>query len=231
MRELLYQCERCGKMVKEEDTICPKCGFVFEDEEEEVKEEKDIFVCQNCDKEVDGDATQCPYCGISFDEEDDETYEEDDDENDENLLHLIKGNRGRTIKIYKDRVTIKVKLTIGSFLTQNVTDGEKTIFYKDVIGVQFKPCKLAIGYLQFETAAGVMNNEKSNFFNENTFTFEPPSVSNESMRKIYNEVLGYISEYKSNVLEKSCALINYKKLLDEGVITKSEFNKVKSELL
>lgn len=53
-----------------------------------------------------------------------------------------------------------------------VTDGEKTIFYSDVVGIQLKKPGFTIGYLQLETASGQMNNLTSNAFSENTFTYE-----------------------------------------------------------
>lgn len=34
-----FKCDNCGALVKESDTICPKCGEKFDDEEEEIIEE------------------------------------------------------------------------------------------------------------------------------------------------------------------------------------------------
>lgn len=87
-------------------------------------------------------------------------------------IYDLNGCRGRTIKVYRDRCVITTNVTLGSVLTNNATDGQKTIFYSDVIGVQYKESGLAIGYLQLETASGQMNNLKSNMFGENTFTFD-----------------------------------------------------------
>jgi hypothetical protein len=54
-------------------------------------------------------------------------------------------------------------------LSGNATDGEKTIYYIDVIGLQYKASGFVIGYIQFETASGQMNNGSSNFWGENSF--------------------------------------------------------------
>jgi len=97
----------------------------------------------------------------------------------EDLVCEIEGNRGRHLFVYDNRCLIIVRPTVGSVLTGNATDGEKTIFYKDCIGIQFKESRFAIGYLQVETASGIGNNGKSNFFNENTFTFEDKNVFKE----------------------------------------------------
>lgn len=63
-------------------------------------------------------------------------------------------------------------------LTNNATDGEKTMYYSDCIEVQFKRSKFAIGYLQLETASSIGNNKGSNFFAENSFTFDTTVISN-----------------------------------------------------
>ena len=111
----------------------------------------------------------------------------------DDLMYDINGARGRSIKIYPYKCIINTSVTVGSVLTHNATDGEKTIYFKDVVGVQFKKPGATLGYLQFETASGAMNNEKSNFFNENTFTF----VENgEQMQEVYEYVLGIIEEMK-----------------------------------
>lgn len=114
------------------------------------------------------------------------------------LLYQLEGVRGRSILIYDRKCVISTKAGIGSFITGNVTDGEKTIFYKDVMGVQFKRSGNLIGYLQFETGSVQMNNQNSNMFSENTFTFEngKNGVTNEQMESIYHYVCDIIEAVK-----------------------------------
>ena len=102
-------------------------------------------------------------------------------------LRVLHGARGRSLYIYEDFLVIDVGVTVGSVVTGNATDGIKVIFYKDIIGIQFKLPGVLIGYLQFETPTMMMNNGKDNFFNENTYTF------NAGTKK---EVLEVISVYK-----------------------------------
>ena len=111
----------------------------------------------------------------------------------EDLICEIKGVRGRTMRLYPYKVMIRVDATVGSVLTANVFDGEKTIYFKDCVGIQFKKSGATIGYLQFETAASTTNNEKSNFFNENSFTFDG---NNDYMQKVYEYVIGLMDEAK-----------------------------------
>lgn len=107
------------------------------------------------------------------------------------LKYEFEGNRGKHIKVYDRKVEITTKVSAGSVLTGNATDGTKIVFFTDVVGVQYKEPGLAIGYLQFETPGGQMNNEKSNFWAENTFTFE---YKNGLTQEIFFEMRDYILE-------------------------------------
>ncbi len=110
-----------------------------------------------------------------------------------NLICSIDGARGRKIDIYDNKCVITTDVTIGSVLTNNATDGEKTIFYKDCIGLQFKEPGITIGFLQIETATGQMNNLASNFFAENTFTFE---TQTDLVREVYHYISTRVEGYK-----------------------------------
>lgn len=111
------------------------------------------------------------------------------------LVYEVHGARGRSIKVYPYKCIINTSVTAGSLLTNNATDGEKTIYYKDVVGIQYKRSGVTIGYLQFETSSGTMNHDKSNFFSENTFTFE--ADKDEIMEEVYEYIIGIFDELKS----------------------------------
>ena len=102
------------------------------------------------------------------------------------------------MEVYDRKVVISTEVTAGSVLTGNATDGIKTIFYTDVVGIQFKESALTIGYIQFETPSNQMNNQKSNQFSENTFTFEAGKngVTNEKMTEVYNMLCDLIEDIK-----------------------------------
>lgn len=154
------------------------------------------------------------------------------------LVYDLQGVRGRYMKVYENRAVIGVKATIGSLFSGNLSDGEKTIYYRDCIGVQFKESGLQIGYLQLETASGIMNNKQSNFFNENSFTFDTTVQTNEKMIEVANYVRSKVEEAKSGegqtiIKEVSAAdeIKKFKELLDMGVITQEEFDAKKKQLL
>ena len=152
------------------------------------------------------------------------------------LIYDIDGARGRNLKVFDDRCIITTKATIGALVTGNITDGEKTIYYVDCIGVQFKKANITLGYLQLETASSLMNNRRCNFFNENSFTFEK---YNEIMEEIADYIKGQlqkIKEAKNNpmvVVDKSPAeeLKEFKELLDMGIISQEEFDTKKKQIL
>lgn len=114
------------------------------------------------------------------------------------LLYRITGVFGRYLRVYDTKCVIITEKSIGSLMAGNVTDGEKTIFLKDVVGVQFKKSGTLNGFLQFETPSMQMNNGQSNMFSENTFTFEHGKfgVTNEMMEEVYNHVVDLIEEFK-----------------------------------
>ena len=156
----------------------------------------------------------------------------------DDAIYNLTGARGRSIKIYEDKVIIKVNITAGSLLTHNATDGAKTIYYSDVIGVQYKECGATLGYLQLETASLQMNNKNSNFFSENSFTFN--ADLNAKMAEVSKYVQERVEYFKNNrknpqqvVQATSSAdeLLKFKELLDMGVITQEEFDAKKKQLL
>lgn len=158
----------------------------------------------------------------------------------QDLVYSIEGVRGRHIDIYIDKVVITTKVTLGSLLTHNATDGEKTIYYSDCIGVQFKESKFAIGYLQLETASSNGNNKYSNFFAENSFTFDETVISNEKMIEVADYVKSRVDTVKkggiapasnNNNMSVADELLKLKQLLDMGILSQEEFDEQKNKLL
>ena len=156
------------------------------------------------------------------------------------LIYDLEGVRGRHIKVFDDKCIISTRATVGSFLTGNVSDGEKTIYYVDCIGVQFKKSGFQIGYLQVETASGLMNNKANNFFNENSFTFENNrnNVTNELMEEVASYIKQQVEMAKNRKNEPAIVQISpaeelkkFKELLDIGAITQEEFDIKKKQVL
>jgi len=156
----------------------------------------------------------------------------------EGVCYAVKGVRGRFLRVYEDKCIITVKPGLGSLITHNVTDGEKTIYFVDCVGVQFKEAGVLIGYLQLETASALGNNRRDNFFAENSFTFDTTTISNEDMKTVVNFIKEKIDQLKKrqnnptvSSISSADELKKYKDLFDAGVLTQEEFEQKKKELL
>lgn len=155
------------------------------------------------------------------------------------IVYHIVGVRGRVLDVYEDKIVITTNVGIASFLTGNVTDGEKTIYYADCVGVQIKKTGFLIGYLQVETASGLMNNKWDNFYNENSFTFQNGvnDVTDELMEDVATYIKKRVEETKirknepTTVLSPADELKKFKELLDMGILTQEEFDAKKKQLL
>lgn len=155
------------------------------------------------------------------------------------LVYDLQGVRGRYMKVYEDKAVLGVKANLGSLITGNYSDGEKMIYYADCIGVQFKESGLQIGYLQLETASGIMNKGQNNFFNENTFTYDTSVQTNEKMNEVADYIRSKVAQAKNgakqqtviNEVSAADELKKFKELLDMGVITQEEFDAKKKQLL
>lgn len=215
------------------------------------------ITCPQCGTEVYYTSKKCSRCGadlqnVSLEEqkaEEDRKKEEAAKINEElkqkqireeqlqnvGMVYYLEGARGRKMRVYEDRCEIVTDATLGSMITGNVSDGEKTIYFADCIGIQFKKSGVLIGYLQIETAAPTMNNEKSNFFNENSFTYTEANQSNEKMTEVYRYIKGQVALYKKPNVSSSLSVPDeirkYKELLDMGAINLAEYEDKKKQLL
>ena len=126
----------------------------------------------------------------------------------------LSGSRGRSIDVYDNKCVITTDVTLGSIMTRNALDGQKTIFYIDVTGVQFKRCGLTIGYLQLETGSLQMNNQSDNMFSENTYTFVQAinNITNDLIQALHDYIVDRIEGYKYGFEPSSESL---EKLLEE----------------
>lgn len=212
---VLYECEIKDKIGTRYRNICESCI-------EKTKQNGIVKVIKQCGEAAHNAGLENPV---------------------EGALYSIRGVRGRHIDVFDNKCIIKTKVTIGSLLTHNATDGTKTIYYADVVGVQFKEPGITIGYLQLETPGLTMNNAASNFFNENSFTFDTTVITTEKMR----EVAAYIEERVQEIkhpkqqpqtvapampqISVADELLKFKQLLDMGALTQEEFDAKKKELL
>ena len=160
----------------------------------------------------------------------------------EGVRYCLINSLGRILDVYDNKVVYTSTqststLVTGLVLGTSVTQGEKTIYFKDAVGVQYKPSSIADGYIQVETAAGGVSTANSQYGGENSIQFSGKK-SNEEAEIIVNFIRKQIEDIKNapvsgvvQQLSPAEELKKFKELLDMGVITQEEFDAKKKELL
>lgn len=160
----------------------------------------------------------------------------------EGVLLCLVNSLGKILDVYENKVVFTTTRSTSTLVTgilfsgSQMTQGEKTIFYKDAIGVQFKLSSLTDGYIQIETPAGNMTSTSSSYGGENSIQFG--KEKNEEAATIAAYIKSKIEEIKNapagavvNQNSSADELIKFKGLLDAGVITPEEFAEKKRQLL
>lgn len=227
----IYYCPACGKFhfSQEQSTLplfeaCPHCFNFYSVNTDYQKESYD---------QMDGDAKtalkeeiKSKFTPAYIDELKELQLKQEKEA--KGIVYEINGARGRHITVFKDRCVINTTVTAGSIITGNATDGEKTIFYKDVIGIQFKESGMSLGYLQLETASRQMNNENSNFFGENTFTFVETT---ENMNEVKEYIVSQVAKHKQCAYPLVQDLNTIASLYEKGLLDAHEYQSLKTKLL
>lgn len=158
----------------------------------------------------------------------------------EGVKYCLVNNLGKILDVYENKVvftsTQSTSTVVTSlFLGGSATQGEKTIYYKDVIGVQYKPSKVTDGYIQVETASAGRS-ASSEYGGENSIQFG--GKSNADAEMITSFIRAKIEEIKNapvgGFVQKATPaeeLKKFKELLDMGVISQEEFDAKKKQLL
>lgn len=152
----------------------------------------------------------------------------------EGVIEELKGTNGKII-LYDDKLVISRDTVSGLVLYGNC--GERTFYYHTLQGVEYTGGTLRI------IPIGV-NVKNYNLFNKQDLQYSTidnnsigiPLGKKKEAEKIYNTINDKIKEaYLKTVtsIERSNAdeIREYKKLLDDGIITQEEFEKKKQELL
>ncbi len=145
------------------------------------------------------------------------------------------GKGGKTIITIKDGALTISRPGLMSKLSHGFS-GEKTILIKNISAVQLKKVGFSRGYLQFIMAGAI--EKKSGItkgdIDENIVYFDAggnkDKINNEA-----EEIKNYIENYNPNDNSSSNSkyddLAKLKKLLDNEIITKEEFDKEKEKIL
>ena len=243
MKTYIFYCVHCQKFhffeVEHDYQMinhCPHCSNVYAFNTGYLKDEYDLLD-EEAKKEVKATIKE-KYSGENSNEVVQKFLNDyyESERKRKGIIYELNGCRGRSIVVYNNRCVITTDVTLGSVLTGNSLDGEKTIFYKDVVGVQFKESGYTIGYLQLETSSVQMNNKDSNAFSENTFTFDCIGVdySNKDMIDVKEYIVNQIMKYKQlpNDMDAKCNNLSaICDLYEKQLLTKEEFEKLKNRII
>ena len=160
----------------------------------------------------------------------------------EGVKYCLINNTGKILDVYENKVVFTSTQSTSTVVTglvfgTSVTQGEKTIYYKDAIGVQYKPSSIADGYIQVETAAGGVSSSSSQYSGENAIQFSGKERNEEAeiivtyIRKQIEDIKNAPSGGVIQQLSPAEELKKFKDLLELGVITQEEFDAKKKQLL
>lgn len=148
------------------------------------------------------------------------------------MLMELKGVNGQ-LELYQDKVILKRKGAVAK-LTQGFFKGDKTIYIKQITGIQVKPgSAFTNGYIQFTISGG---NESTRGIlkatqDENSLMFEKKNNDLVAEIKMKIEEIMGSNETKNYSSSSADEILKYKELLDMGVITKDDFEAKKKQLL
>lgn len=156
---------------------------------------------------------------------------------------MLKGANG-VLKVYEDKVVLS-RNTINGILYQGIK-GDRIFFYNNLSGIEYRKLGFWVnGYIKFIVAGTIEEEQKSGFFgifsskslkDSNTIVL----VYNKEILKKADKTYEYILDRKNRCIISNTTqittssadeIMKFKKLFDDGVITKEEFKKKKKELL
>ncbi|WP_083755959.1 DUF4429 domain-containing protein [Methanosarcina acetivorans] len=153
------------------------------------------------------------------------------------ILMELKGVNGQ-LELYGDKIIIKRK-GIRSKLTQGFFKGDKTIYIKQIAGIELKEGGLINGYIQFTLSGGVESRRgllgKDGAVNdENTVMFA--KKDNELAKRMKLEIENRMTSFSQPITvavqtDGADTIRKYKQLCDDGIITQEEFELKKKEIL
>lgn len=141
------------------------------------------------------------------------------------------------LKVYEEYCVLTSKQNAFTFLlTKKYFAGEKKFYYSDLTSLQFKrPGKIIDGYIEFEYPGSRSGNNADAYNSENSVTFT--DIHLQQMEEIYKyieEKIRICKEQKNApvvTISPADEIKKYKELLDMGIITQSEFDIKKKDLL
>lgn len=237
-------CDKCGAQTPDQSQFCSNCGKPLKKlQPASVTIQKSSTIqCPSCGTLIiDSKSPYCPKCLVvvnryTLDKKSlkNEVNIQKTDPNMPEILIKFEGKNGQ-IDLYKDKLIIR-REGFWAALGHGFTKGDKTIYLNQITGIQLKLGGLLVGYIQFTLPGGIENKKGalSATEDENSVTFMPASNDLAIKLKEKIEELKNKSTQATTIIAQSSSadeIRKFKQLLDEGIITKDEFEKKKRELL
>lgn len=148
------------------------------------------------------------------------------------LITRLKGTNG-IIYLYEDRIVISRKTFLG--FSTFVIVGDKTLFYKAIQEIEYNE---AGGWLRVHPKGVLLKNynaiTEALKATKDDYTISIPFWKIQQGKKIHEMIAKKVNEangtFNTNISPTN-EIREYKKLLDDGIITQEEFEKKKQELL
>lgn len=146
------------------------------------------------------------------------------------LITKLKGTNG-IIYLYEDKITISRK-TFGGFAAFGMI-GDKTFFYNAIQGIEYNGGFLRIipkgmDYKSYRIGETMRAQKDDNVIMLTPLKTKQAKEICEIINKKVNEIGGCVNISNIGMANE---IREYKKLLDDGIITEEEFEKKKQELL
>jgi len=193
------------------------------------------FQCPSCGATItDLNSPYCPKC-LQIIKRDALDKTSKTSSNISDIITTFKGKNGQ-IELFKDKLIIK-RAGFWAVWTQGITKGDKTIYINEITGIQVKLGGFLIdGYIQFTLPGGNENLKgwEAATQDENSVWFDSSVNDSAVILKEKIEELRHKSiqsHFQGSQISVADEIKKFKQLLDEGIITKDEFDKKKKELL
>lgn len=152
----------------------------------------------------------------------------------EEAILSLKGVNGQ-LQLYENKVVIIRKGALAK-MTQGFFKGDKTIYLKQITGIQVKlGGAFTNGYIQITVPGGIENKKgiMSATQDENSVMFAKKNnqLVNEIKEKIEELQQQTLGVQQINQTSSADEIKKYKELFDTGVITEEEFTAKKKQLL
>ncbi|OPX63325.1 MULTISPECIES: DUF4429 domain-containing protein [unclassified Methanoregula] len=234
-------CNKCGKPNPDDSIFCQHCGKKVVIQNNQNQKTQTIpstqlnYHCPSCGTRISNlKARFCPKCLVLINWDSIKPLPPDPFSKTAGIIMDFYGSNGQ-IELYKDKLVIRREGFL-AVLSHGFTKGDKTIYLNQITGIQFRQAGLIVGYIQFTLPGGIESKKGviNAAYDENTVTFE--RSQNEDAIRLKEKIEELVQKMRLNTGGGQAAsnadeIRKFKQLLDDGIISRDDFERKKKELL